>query len=156
MPLTPSTEWSWRYRVMPQPWFSVFAGGVGCVLLSVAAVQTLHTAEFDAGALRATAMVLPASGAAPMHQPMAEFVDAGGQVRRVRFRVRSDPPAHRAGEQVGVLYHRDDPGGARIDTFRERRFVPLLSAALSLPFLAMSWLAWRFRRRLFTQYARGR
>ena len=151
-----STEWSWRSGVMPQPWFSVFTALVGGVLLCVAAISTLRTAEFDAGALRATATVLPASSGAPMTRPLAEFTDADGHVRRVRFRVRSNPPAHHAGEQVGVLYHRDAPADARLDTFLERRFLALLGGALGLAFFLMSWLAWRFRRRLFAQCGRSR
>jgi hypothetical protein len=155
-PMNLSTEWSWRFGVMPQPWFSVFAALVACVLLGVSAMSTLRTAQFDAGASRATATVLPASSGAPMTQPLAEFTDANGQAWRVRFRVRSSPPAHHAGEQVGVLYHRDSPADARLDTFLERRFLALLSGVLSLPFLLMSWLTWKFRRRLFAQYRQGR
>jgi len=155
MPANLSTEWSWRFGVMPQPWFSVFTALVACVLLCVAIVSTLRTAEFDAGALRATATVLPASGGGSMTRPAAEFTDASGRAWRVRLRVRSNPPAHHAGEQVDVLYHREDPADARFDTFVERRLLALLSGVLSLPFFLMSWLTWTFRRRLFRQYARG-
>ncbi|MBW8756527.1 MAG: DUF3592 domain-containing protein [Burkholderiales bacterium] len=155
MPVNLSTEWSWRFGVMPQPWFSVFAALVACALLCVAVVSTLRTAEFDAGALRTTATVLAAGNGGPMTRPVAQFTDANGHAWRVRFRVRSNPPAHHAGEQVGVRYHLEDPADARFDTFLERRFLALLSGVLSLPFFLMSWLAWRFRRRLFRQATRG-
>ena len=155
MPANLPTEWTWRFGVLPQPWFSVFTALVACVLLGVAAVSTLRTAEFDAGALRATATVLPASTGGSMTRPVAEFTDANGRAWRVRFRVRSDPPAHHAGEQVGVLYRREDPADARFDTFVERRLLALLSSALSLPFFLTSWLTWTLRRRLFRQEARG-
>jgi len=156
MPAKLSTEWSWRSGVLPQPWFSAFAALVGSVLLCVAAVSTLRTARFDAGALRATATVLPASSGAPMTQPIAEFVDASGRSWRVRLRVRTQPPIHHAGERLGVLYHPEAPADARIDTFLERRLLALLAAALSVPFFLLSWLTWKFRARLFARHPGGR
>lgn len=156
MTLNVSTEKHWGSRPLPQPWFSLFMGAVGCVLASVAVVSTLHVAEFDRGALRATATVLPESSGAPMTQPFAEFTDADGRVQRVRFHVHSEPPSHHANERVDVLYHRDDPLGAMFDTVLERRFVAILTGLMSLPFLLGSWLAWRFRASLFMKQAARR
>lgn len=154
MPLKLTVERSWHSRPLPQPWFSIAMGAVAALLLSIAIVSTVRDYRFEAGALRATATVLSERLGGPMSQPSAEFTDVDGHVHQVRFSVRSDPPDHHAGQEVGVLYRRDEPSDARFDTFLECRFVALLTGVMGLMFVAGTWLSWRFRRAMFPQYAK--
>lgn len=155
MPLKLSTEWSWHSRPLPQPWFSIAMGMVAATLLSLSIFSAVRTFQFEAGALRATATVLSERIGGSMNQPSAEFTDVDGHVHRVRFSVHSKPPNHHAGEEVGVLYHRDNPSDARFDTFVERRFFTLVSGVMGVTFLLGTWLTWRFRKSMFPQYAQG-
>jgi hypothetical protein len=108
---------------------------LGGALWLAAAVLAGSRALFLHGAARATGRVI-AERAAPDDTPRVEVsLPELGKSVVVRGMITTDPPALRLGEQVVVFYPPGQPAGARIGTFLELWFVPLLLGGLGTPFV---------------------
>jgi hypothetical protein len=83
----------------------------------------LDTAERGQGVV--VEMVSNHSSDSTTYSPVVEF-EAGGRKYRFKDSVGSNPPSHRTGERVGVLYDPANPKDARIDRGRWNKAVPLL------------------------------
>lgn len=70
--------------------------------------------------------------------PIVQFTPEGS-TERVEIRGWSTSPAPNKGEMVRVLYNPDSPKTARIDTFMQRWFVPVLLIPLGAFFACMSF-----------------
>ena len=72
---------------------------------------------------------------------MFTFVDAAGATRRVVSKiVQNKQPGYPLGEQVPILYHRDRPDEAELDTFFASWGGVLIPVGFGVPFLAMGYL----------------
>src|SRR5690242_17263438 len=58
--------------------------------------------------------------------PKVEFTPEGGQLTTFTSSSSSNPPSHREGDVVRVLYDPANPGKASIDSFMDLWFGPLL------------------------------
>jgi uncharacterized protein DUF3592 len=88
-------------------------------------------------------MVANHSGDTTTYAPVVVF-EHDGQTYRFKDSVGSNPPSHRMGEAVRVLYDPARPGDARIDRGRWNKVIPILVAICGGLFCALGiWLAWR-------------
>jgi hypothetical protein len=97
--------------------------GAGCVCLVVAIGATLYSWNFIRTALRTTGTVIEMREQTDketgdkLHAPTVAFHDPDGTERRITSNLYSDPPLHRVGDTVPVLYQPDAPDSARVDGF---------------------------------------
>lgn len=85
------------------------------------------------------------------YRAVVRFETADGRQVEIQSRVRSNPPAFDVGERVTVRYDPAVPDNARIDSFMERWFGPLIFGGLGSVFLLLGlgmvgWLSLRRRR----------
>src|SRR6266446_1898836 len=83
----------------------------------------LDTAERGQGVV--VEMVASHSSDSTTYSPVVEF-EASGRKYRFKDSIGSNPPSHRTGERVGVLYDPANPKDARIDRGRWNKAIPLL------------------------------
>jgi hypothetical protein len=83
----------------------------------------LETAERGQGVV--VEMVSNDSSDSTTYSPVVEF-EAGGLRHRFKDSIGSNPPSHRRGERVAVLYDPANPGDARIDRGRWNKAIPIL------------------------------
>lgn len=128
--------------------------GLSFGFLAVAVVANIAAAgvviedmRFRSSGLTAQGEVIALEPSGDTVRGIVRFAVPSGEEYQVRAGWTTKPPAFDVGEFVEVRYHADDPGGARIDSFIEKWGLPLLLAALSVPFaLAGGWLSVRVRR----------
>lgn len=117
------------------------AVGLGMLVGSVFIFS--NTSRFIAGATEAQGTVIAldrsrsSSGSGSTYRPVVEFTSATG--KRIEFTggVGSNPPSHRVGEPVTVLYRPADPYSARIKSFFQLWFGFLIVFMLGLVFAAI-------------------
>lgn len=120
-------------------------GAAGVVLLLAGFFLFESTRRFIAGADEAQGTVISlersrsSSGSGSTYRPVVEFTASTGS--RIEFTggVASNPPSHRVGESVTVLYNPADPQSARIKSFVQLWFGSLLVLALGLLFGAIGF-----------------
>ena len=66
------------------------------------------------------------------YRPEVEFVASDGRRHTFVGQVGSSPPAFKVGDSVVVLYARDRPENARIDTFVQQWLAPSILVVLGL------------------------
>jgi hypothetical protein len=71
------------------------------------------------------------------YRPVVEFTSATGKRIEFTSNVGSNPPSHRVGESVRVLYDPVDPDSARIKSFFQLWFVFIIFFVLGLIFAAI-------------------
>jgi len=120
-------------------------GGVGIALLAAGIVALHSTREFREGALSAPGTVVDFDSA----KPVVEFVDQDGATHRIVGSVSSNPPAFDLGERVTVRYRPGEPAQARIDSFLESGFLPILLGGMGTVFssIGAGFLIWEVRKR---------
>jgi hypothetical protein len=121
---------------------SIF-GLVGLVFLTVAFFSVRAELKFRAGAVRVPGTVVdlaPTSGSkgGTLYKPVFEFTDNNDVARRVTGSVASNPPSHRRGEAVTVLYQPANPEEAHLDSFMEAWFLPMIFGGLGSVFTAIA------------------
>ncbi len=84
-----------------------------------------------------------------MYQPEVEFRDRNGTQHRFVSSISSSSPGVSRGESVGVIYDPDAPGDAKIDSFMQRYFFPLMFGGIGSVFALIGtgflWSYWRRR-----------
>jgi len=120
-----------QQRVNRFTWLVLLLGGAGLLLLG----HHLHrsTAAFLARAVPARGRVVELaendSSDGVTYAPVVEF-EARGERHRFKDSVSSNPPSHRMGDAVQVLYDPADARKARVDRGLWNRAIPLLIGAL--------------------------
>lgn len=71
------------------------------------------------------------------YKPVVEFTDTSGTSRRITGSVASRPAAYDEGEKVKVRFDPAKPDQARLDTFMENWFLPLLLGGMGLIFFGV-------------------
>lgn len=121
-------------------------GLIGTALAVAAYWAYSHTQGFIDQALSAQGTVIElsrsssgssTSGGSSTYRPVVVFQDHNGQ--RVEFiaSVGSNPPSHRKGDRVEVLYRRADPQDAAIDSFLHLWFTASLLGGLGMLFFTI-------------------
>ena len=126
----------------------LIVAGVGLVVLG--AYLHRSTEVFLAKALPAMGRVIDLavshSSNSSTYAPVVEF-EVQGRTYRFKDSVGSNPPSHRRGDVVKVLYDPDQPRNARIDRGRWNTAVPLLVGAFGALLCCLGgWSATRRRR----------
>ena len=62
------------------------------------------------------------------YAPVFTFTTTDGLVQSITSSISSSPAGFSVGEQVPILYRRDDPAGAKVDSFWQLWFLPILLA----------------------------
>jgi hypothetical protein len=75
--------------------------------------------------------------------PVFEFKDGAGATHRVQSSTSSSPAAYKVGENVPVLYLAEDPQAARIDSFMNLWFGPVLLAGMGMVFALLAGFVFR-------------
>jgi len=125
---------------------SIILGLVGLVLLGIAFFLWMRMREFvvTARAVKGTVirMVSDSEGASA---PVFKFTASNGDVIEKRETMYSNPPAHKVGDVVDILYDPNDPQSARVAKTSGLYFAPILLAVMGLAFVAGGavWLALR-------------
>ncbi len=95
-------------------------------------------------------------GPVVMFAPVFTFVDATSATRRVTSKIAQDKqPSYPLGAQVPILYHRDRPDEAEIDTFYASWGGVLIPLGFSVPFAAIGSLVTVGSVRLLRPTVRG-
>jgi len=120
--------------------FALVFGGVGAMLVFIGIALFIQVRRFAADAIRTSAIVVENKAAHEQREdgmgrntyyyPVFEFKDLQGIKRRLRSSTGSSPPSYSIGAEVQVLYSRDDPASAKIDSFRDLWFTPVLASTL--------------------------
>ncbi len=133
-------------RSLP-PVFWLVMGGVAVAGLVASALMARDQLAFEATAIHAVGSVLPGD----LDHATVEFRDEQHRPWHVTFHSGTDMPSHRVGELVAVMYPREAPSQARIDTFMERWGGPLgfgvIGAAFALATAGSAWTLERVERR---------
>ena len=74
------------------------------------------------------------------YQPVVEFRDAAGRVRRFSDPAGSLPPDYAVGEAVDVAFEASDPSKARLTSWKRLWLVPVLLVAVGLLPALVCWL----------------
>ena len=125
--------------------------GFGLVCALAAGVLSLTTAIAMARAERATGIVVAFSGTTPPHTqkgpppqptvaPVIAFTAADGRERRFTAGWYASEPVYALGDRVPVLYRRNDPARAWIDSFAETWLFPVIASVISAVFLVVGLL----------------
>ncbi|MCA1615876.1 MAG: DUF3592 domain-containing protein [Acidobacteria bacterium] len=119
--------------------FLLIFGGVGGVLLLIAAFLWIRVRSFVAGAVRAKGTVVRLaksrdSEGDTVYAPVVEFTARGGGVRRFTDPMSTSPAGYRVGQRVEVLYDRQDHDRARLASKFRLYFAPALLGFLGLVF----------------------
>ncbi len=115
-----------------------FAGALFCCLKTRSFLRAAQRAD---GVVVANAPARNGDGGETF-VPIVRFAAAGGALVEIAGSVASNPPAHRIGERVGVAYLPKRPHDARILTFFNLYWLPLmfLIFAAATAFAAMVFL----------------
>lgn len=118
--------------------------GIGLVLVTV--VVERHQEKMFAGAVRTTGTVvalLPrhSSGGSTSYAPLVRFRTNDGVTFDFTATLASNPPAHKVGDLVPVVYTPVNPAQADIDSWTSRWLLTVLCAALAIVFAGLGGLA---------------
>ncbi|UWZ87015.1 DUF3592 domain-containing protein [Occallatibacter riparius] len=133
------------------------AGGVGVAVIGVG--FAIHTTLFLRSALSATGTVAELQSLKDdqsggiVYSPIFRFAAADGQTYTITSSTGSNPPSFVVGQTVRVLYEREHPSDALIDSFGQLWLFPLIFCPLGIAFAAAGYLVLRFDRRLTVQMA---
>ncbi len=118
--------------------------GIGALVLGGGLFSLHHTRTFLATAARATGEVIALEprwsrrrrgGSTCHYYPVVQFQLPDGEWVRFTGQVGSTPPAYRVGQRVEVLYKPGQPRSARIRSFLELWFGPILFTGMGGLFL---------------------
>ena len=116
-------------------------GLVGLALLTVALFLVRSEIAFRSGAVRAAGKVVklqPSRGRRGLvYTPVFSFTDEDGHAHQGTGRVASSPPAYERGEAVTVLYAPGHPESARLESFMETWFLPLILGGIGVIFASI-------------------
>ena len=122
----------------PRPYLGYIFVAIGVVLLIIGGLVTWHTVEFKSKAESAEGTVIEMqprhSDGSTTYAPVVEFETAGGELVTYHSSSSSSPPAYDVGESVEVLYDPNDPSEAKINSFFNLWFLPLLLAGMGIVF----------------------
>lgn len=90
-----------------------------------------HLKAQDAERVEGAVVKLERTGGKGSTRPVVHF-QVNGQSFGISGTVSSSPPAYQVGEKVTVLYKRDNPGDAQIDSFVERWLFPVIFGGIGL------------------------
>ena len=122
---------------------SIILGLVGLVLIGIAFFLWVRTREFIASARPVKGTVIGMdSDSEGASAPVFKFTALNGDIVEKHETMYSNPPAHRVGDVVDILYDPNDPQHARIAKKSNLYFAPILLAVLGGIFIAGSavWL----------------
>ncbi|MBK5971170.1 MULTISPECIES: DUF3592 domain-containing protein [Thiorhodovibrio] len=123
---------------------SILFALIGLVLLAIAAFAYDRTTGFIDTALSTTGTVVEltrssqsgsSSGGGSTYRPVVRFQDRQGTTIEFVASVGSNPPSHRPGETVEVLYPPDDPHKATLRSVLQLWFTEILLGGLGSLFL---------------------
>ena len=135
--------------------FLIFGGifaGIGAIFLTFGLVLGYQTRTFLGTASRAEGEVIalecrrshPRRGrrfTVYHYYPVVKYTAADGQTVQFIGQVGSKPPAFRVGQKVEVLSNPEQPRSARINSFFELWFAPMIFTGLGGIFLLMGVVA---------------
>jgi hypothetical protein len=119
---------------------------VGLGLLIACSIVTLKSQKFIKEAMRAPGEVVSMSAhtstsssksgsrTSTTYAPVVHFTTAEGKEITFTSGVSSSPPAFDTGDQVTVLYMRDDPNHAEVDSFMALWFASLITGGIGTVF----------------------
>ncbi len=113
---------------------------VGAGLLVLTGGLWMETRAFVAGAARAKGEVTEleerrsGGDSSPTYRPTVRFLAADGTEVTFQSSTSSNPPSHRVGDEVGVLYEPGNPRHAEIDSFFDLWLGPLIAGILGAVF----------------------
>ena len=81
------------------------------------------------------------------YAPTFTFTAADGKLYTLTSGTASNPPGFTVGQPVKVLYIKGDPSGAKLDTFWQLWFIPVVFESLGVVFTGMGLLFLRHLRR---------
>lgn len=118
---------------------------IGAVSLVVGVVLAVRTAQFVAGAERATGTVIDlkedysSSNGHYTYYPIVRFTTADGREIQFTSSSGSSPASESPGDEVEVLYESDDPHDAQISGFFHVWLWPAVMLPLGAMFIIITW-----------------
>ena len=113
---------------------------IGLIAIAVGAGFAIHTQLFLSSSIAATGIVqslVEQPGQQNMsssYAPVFTFTAQDTQTYTITSHIASNPPGYTVGQQVKVLYQANDPSAARLDSFFQLWFVPLICSGIGVPF----------------------
>ena len=122
----------------------MIGGGSICALIAL--VSVLVSWHFVRSAARANGRVIQMverdGEHGKLYAPVFIFRDSSGVEHTVHSVTASDPPEHRVGDSVGVLYSPQNPQGAKTDRFFSLWGLPFVTGLLAAFYLPLGLLVW--------------
>lgn len=128
-------------------WIACIFGVVGLGLVIGAGFAYVHTASFVAEAARGEGTVVEIvrrvsrssdRAQSVTYAPVVRYTTEGGEIVEFQSRTSSNPPAYHTGEPVTVLYRREAPYDAEIDSFAAQWMVPLILGGIGSLFVLVA------------------
>ncbi|MCB1505596.1 MAG: DUF3592 domain-containing protein [Hyphomicrobiaceae bacterium] len=110
--------------------------GGALLLMTVQAVSKSDRTSGEVVAIEKSHPMPASKGGAPRvtYTPVIEFKAPDGATHRFTSSWHSTEPAYAVGEKVGILYRRDDPSRAFVDSFAETWLLPIIFSGIGLVF----------------------
>ena len=115
---------------------------IGCILLIISIIFTKSRFDFIDRSERVLGEVVGLQGYDTV-APVIEFTSLTGERFTFVGSVSSSPPAYAVGEDVDVIYERDTPQDALINSFFQLYFVSLITGFLGTIFTGIGIALWR-------------
>lgn len=106
---------------------------VGVILFIVCFFITRETLTSIANSTTTTGEVIALVGS-DTKKSVVRFSTPDGGVYTLESSVSSNPPQHRVGDKVGVLYQTDNPGEAKLNSFLDLWFASIITGILAVSF----------------------
>lgn len=118
---------------MKQFFEGLFFLAIGVAFCGAATFSWLRTRRFVEESVTAFGEVVGLreySGDGVTYAPVIRFDIPGGGVSEFTESISSSPPAHKVGDRVKILYHRDDPSRARVASTLNLYLLTIIFAAI--------------------------
>jgi hypothetical protein len=123
---------------------------LGCVFIAAAAICFFGAAALAVNTWRFTQTALRAPGKViqlieqnvdgdTTFRAVFRFQDVVGKEHTVVSSNNSKPATHSVGDVIVVLYEREHPGRARINSFWELWFIPMVAGTIAVGFCVISF-----------------
>lgn len=120
---------------------SIIFGFVGLILIGIAYFLWMRMRAFIATARSTKGTVIRlVSDSEGAVAPVFKFTASNGDVIEQEDKIFSNPPAHRLGEFVDILYDPNNPRNARVAKKTNLYFAPILLAVLGVIFIGSAGL----------------
>ncbi|MBD2361156.1 DUF3592 domain-containing protein [Anabaena minutissima FACHB-250] len=119
---------------------SIFAG-IGSIFAVIGIIIGLNTRSFVATSVKTSGTVIDLIRRSKVYYPVVKFTPSSGDPTTFEANSGSNPPAFKKDQPVEVLYHSQEPNSARINSWADLWFLPVIFTAMGSLFVLIGGIA---------------